>query len=84
MKNEAIITAIVALVVVGGLVYFFKHTSGSAIGTQAAGLVTGFVGGVGSSVATVANDPSINPLYNVSSSLGGTIYDWFNPAPATP
>lgn len=72
---------VIALVVVGGLIYFLKSTSGSAVGKQVAGVVTGFVGGVGSSVATVANDPSVNPLYGIGSGIGGTIFDWLNTTP---
>lgn len=81
MKQETIIIGVIALVVVGGLVYLIKNFNAQAIGTQAAGLVTGAIGGVATSVASVANNPDINPLYNVGSSLGSSIYDLFHPTP---
>jgi hypothetical protein len=80
MKSEVVIAGVVALIVVGAIVYLIKSTSGSSIGKNAAGVVTGFVGGIGSGVATVANDPNVNPLYGVGSSIGATIFDWTHPS----
>jgi hypothetical protein len=78
MKNTYAIVGI-AVVVVGGIILFLKSTTGQAIGEQAAGVVTGFVGGVGGSVADAANNPDVNPLYDIGSSLGATIFDLFHP-----
>jgi hypothetical protein len=81
MKNPYVLVGIAA-VIVGGIILFLKSTTGKDIGTQAAGVVTGFVGGVSGSIADVANDPTINPLYDVGNSIGGTIYEWLHPAPS--
>ena len=48
---------------------------GAAVGGAAVELVVGTVVGAGDAVATVANDPGINPLQPFGAWLGGTIYD---------
>lgn len=74
MKNPYVLIG-VAAVIVAGVIFFLKTTSGKAVGAEVAGVVTGFVGGVGTAVADVANDPSINPLADFGTWLGGSIYD---------
>ena len=81
MKDEAVMFGVIGLFGLLGLIYLVKNFNGAAIGSNAAGLVTGFVGGVGSSVATVANNPDVNPLYNVGSSIGESIFNLFNTVP---
>lgn len=78
MKKEFVILGAVALAIVG-VIYFLKTTTGKAVGTQAAGVVTGFVGGVGDAVVDVIGNPDINPLHGVGSWLGDTIFDWTHP-----
>lgn len=77
MKNQTAIIGAVVVVVIG-IIYFLKTTSGKSVGTEAAGVVTGFVGGVAGSVATVANDPNVNPLYDLGSSIGESVFNLFN------
>lgn len=79
MKNPYIVLGAVGIVVLG-VIFFLKTTSGKAVGKEVAGVVTGFVGGIGSAVADVADDENINPLYGVGSWIGKTIYNWSAPA----
>jgi hypothetical protein len=81
MKTEVVVGGVVAMIVVVGLIYLIKNFNGAAIGSQAAGLVTGAVGGVATTVAAAANNPDVNPLYNVGSALGSSIFDLFNSTP---
>ena len=77
MKTEVVLGA-VALILIG-VIYFLKSTDGEDVGKAAAGVVTGFVGGIGGAVADAANNPDINPLHGVGSWIGRTIYDWTAP-----
>lgn len=81
MKDEAIMFGVLGLFGLLGLIYLVKNFNGAAIGAQAAGLVTGAAGALSSSVVSVASNPDTNPLYNVGSSIGVSIFDFFHPAP---
>lgn len=50
--------------------------TGKDIGGGAIDLVFGTVSGAGNAVVDNLNDPDTNPLYNVGSIIGTTIFDW--------
>lgn len=53
--------------------------TGKDIGSGAVNLVAGVAGGAANAVVDNALDPSVNPFYDVGTSLGGWIFDVTHP-----
>lgn len=77
ISNNPVLIGGVLVVAVAGLWIVTRGATqtGRDIGGGAVDLVFGAVSGAGNSVVDNLNDSSVNPLYNIGSSIGTTIFD---------
>ena len=78
IKNNPVLIGGVLIVVVAGLWIATRGAkqTGKDIGGGAVDLVFGTVSGAGNAVVDNLTNPDTNPLYNIGSSIGTTIFDW--------
>lgn len=78
VKNNPVvaIAAVGAVIAVLWLVTRGAKKTGEDIGGGIVNLAFGTASGAGNAVVDNFNDPSVNPLHGLGTTIGGKIYDW--------
>ena len=80
VSNNPVLAGAAVLAVVG-LVWLSLRGArgmGQDVGAGAVNFAAGVVGGAATAVVDNANDPTVNPLHGVGTTIGGALFDLFN------